>query len=129
MQGKDPFNCYVALEALKNKEAMSVADGMVNLAISPFDLSQAEEAEGLLRQAVRLHEERPQDEVIILHSKLYLAKIRGRQGRYEESEKMHREILRLRRSLLGPEHPHTLIAMESLVEVLNVQKGMQRVRR
>lgn len=95
---------------------------MINLAISLFGLSQFEEAERLLRQAVRLHEKHPQDEDAILNGKLCLARICGRRGRYEESEKMHREILRLWRSSLGPEHPHTLIAMESLVEVLNVQK-------
>jgi tetratricopeptide (TPR) repeat protein len=93
-----------------------------NLAVSLLSLNQLEEAERLLQDAVRLQEKLPLDEVAILDYKLQLARVWKRQDRYEESEKMHREVLRLLRSLLGPEHPYTLIAMECLTEVLDIQE-------
>jgi hypothetical protein len=39
--------------------------------------------------------------------------LRG-QGKYAEAEQMEREILDVRRRVLGPEHPHTLKKMSNL---------------
>ena len=36
------------------------------------------------------------------------------EGRYAEAEKLHRETLDIRRRVLGPEHPDTLMSMNNL---------------
>jgi tetratricopeptide (TPR) repeat protein len=40
------------------------------------------------------------------------------QGRHEEAEKLHREVLELRRRVLGPKHPHTLVSVLSLASTM-----------
>ena len=43
-----------------------------------------------------------------------LAGVLESQGKYEEAEKMHRQTLALRESVLGKEHPSTLASMNNL---------------
>ena len=43
------------------------------------------------------------------------------QGRYEEAEKLHREVLEVRRRMLGPDAPTTLVSVACLARVLNEQ--------
>jgi tetratricopeptide (TPR) repeat protein len=50
-----------------------------------------------------------------------LARVLGGQGKYEEAETMHRQILELREKVLGKEHPHTLTSMNNLGGVLAYQ--------
>ena len=40
------------------------------------------------------------------------------QGKYEQAEEMHRQALRLRETVLGVEHPHTLSSIDNLATVL-----------
>ena len=103
-------------------EYRGTINAMQNLAISLLHLKQVEEGERLLRQAIRFYEKVRPDDVNIPYGKSYLAWICAEQGRYEESEKMQREVLSVLRSSLGPEHPNTLRAMGNLVKILNVQK-------
>jgi len=45
----------------------------------------------------------------------------SRQGKYEQVEEMHRQVLRLRETVLGKEHPDTLTSMNYLASVLRDQ--------
>jgi tetratricopeptide (TPR) repeat protein len=47
----------------------------------------------------------------------YEAHIRQAMGQYEEAEKLHREVLRLRKAALGPEHPDVGAALNDLGNV------------
>ena len=38
------------------------------------------------------------------------------QGKYEQAEEMHRQVLRLRETVLGKEYPTTLMSMNNLAE-------------
>ena len=42
-------------------------------------------------------------------------------GKYKEAERMHRQTLRLKETVLGQEHPSTLASMNNLAESLNSQ--------
>jgi hypothetical protein len=44
-----------------------------------------------------------------------------RQGKYEQAEEMHRQALGLRETVLGKEHPPTLMSMSNLALVLSDQ--------
>jgi Tfp pilus assembly protein PilF len=44
-----------------------------------------------------------------------------RQGKYEETEAMHRRALKAREKVLGPEHPYTLTSVSNLGSVLRRQ--------
>jgi tetratricopeptide (TPR) repeat protein len=101
-------------------ESLATICAMENLATSLLRLNQLEEAERLIRQAARFHHKVALDDIDITFNKLTLAAIYTRQGRYEESEKMYREVLELSRSLVGLEHPHTIYVMQRLAEVLNM---------
>jgi Tetratricopeptide repeat len=39
------------------------------------------------------------------------------QGKYEQAEEIHRQVLRLRETVLGKEHPDTLASMNNLAEI------------
>jgi tetratricopeptide (TPR) repeat protein len=95
---------------------------MVNLAVSLLHLNRVEEGEKLLREAVRLQEEFTVDEYSMIWGKFHLAEMWRSQGRCEESETMYQEVLNRWSSLLGPEHPDTLSAMECLARVFSLQK-------
>jgi hypothetical protein len=43
----------------------------------------------------------------------------SRQGKYEQAEEMHRQILALRETVLGIEHPDTLTSMNNPAQVLS----------
>ena len=44
-----------------------------------------------------------------------LARVLGRQGKYEEAESMNRQTLARREKVLGPEHPDTLTSMSTYI--------------
>jgi tetratricopeptide (TPR) repeat protein len=50
-----------------------------------------------------------------------LARVLSDQGKYEQAEEMHRQVLRLSETVLGKEHPDTLSSMNNLAEVLSCQ--------
>jgi hypothetical protein len=50
-----------------------------------------------------------------------LALVLGDQSKYAQAEEMHREVLRLRETVLGKEHPNTLTSMSNLANVLRDQ--------
>jgi hypothetical protein len=43
------------------------------------------------------------------------------QGKYEQSEEIHLQALRLKNTVLGKEHPSTLASMNNLAEMLSEQ--------
>lgn len=43
-----------------------------------------------------------------------LASVYSQLGRYEEAERLHKDVLQARRSLLGLEHPNTLTSIRNL---------------
>ena len=47
-----------------------------------------------------------------------LAEVLGSQGKYEEAERINRQTLALRESVLGKENPDTLTSMNNLAKVL-----------
>jgi hypothetical protein len=47
-----------------------------------------------------------------------LATVRRDQGKYEQAEEMFRQALRVRETVLGKEHPDTLMSMYNLAYVL-----------
>ena len=47
-----------------------------------------------------------------------LAKSLRHQGKYAEAEAIHRQTLRLRETVLGKDHPDTLMSMSNLAESL-----------
>jgi tetratricopeptide (TPR) repeat protein len=50
-----------------------------------------------------------------------LALVLGNQGKYEETELMHRRALALREKVLGKEHPNTLASVYCLAHLLAKQ--------
>ena len=46
-----------------------------------------------------------------------LANVLREQGQWQEAEQMHREVLEVRRRVLGQEHPDTLASMSNLAIV------------
>jgi hypothetical protein len=50
-----------------------------------------------------------------------LALVLSKQGRYEEAEAMDREVLALRREVLGPEHTSKSVSLSCLHLVLSRQ--------
>jgi len=50
-----------------------------------------------------------------------LCGVLGDEGKYEESEKLNREVLDLSRRVLGPEHRETIAAMAALADTLSDQ--------
>jgi tetratricopeptide (TPR) repeat protein len=50
-----------------------------------------------------------------------LATVLRDQGKYEQAEEMHRQVLGLRETVLGKEHPDTLTSMYNLAMVLRDQ--------
>jgi hypothetical protein len=50
-----------------------------------------------------------------------LTLVLGDQGKYTQAEEMHREVLRLRETVLGKEHPNTLTSMSNLANMLKDQ--------
>ena len=54
-----------------------------------------------------------------------LASVLRKQGRWQEAEKMHREVLEVQRRVLGREHPDTLASMTNLAS-LREQEEMHR---
>ena len=53
--------------------------------------------------------------------KLGLAATYGQQGRWNEAEKLEVDVMKLRKRLLGVEHPDTLISMENLAATYRKQ--------
>ena len=47
--------------------------------------------------------------------------LRG-QGKYEQAEEMHRQVLRLMETVLGKQHPDTLTSMNNLAYLLSNRK-------
>jgi tetratricopeptide (TPR) repeat protein len=45
----------------------------------------------------------------------------SRQSKYEQAEEMHRQALRLKETVLGKEHPSTLMSMNNLTLMLSDQ--------
>ena len=95
---------------------------MQDLAIVLFYTDEVEKAKRLLRDVIRFREKHPLDNIGIIYSKLLLAGIKTKECRLEESEKMHREVIKLWKSSLGPEHSDTLLAMRRLADMLDMQK-------
>jgi hypothetical protein len=50
-----------------------------------------------------------------------LALARMPQSKYEEAEEIHRQALRLRKTVLGKEHPSTLTSVDNLALALRPQ--------
>ena len=50
-----------------------------------------------------------------------IAQALGNQGNYHEAEQMHREVLELRKEVLGSEHPDTLTSMNDVAQALGNQ--------
>jgi tetratricopeptide (TPR) repeat protein len=50
-----------------------------------------------------------------------LASLLESQGKYDEAEPLHRQTLALRKKILGPEHPSTLISINNLALLLESQ--------
>ena len=50
-----------------------------------------------------------------------LAMVLRNQGKYEQAEEMHRQVLKLSETVLGKEHPSTLTSMNNLAMVLSNQ--------
>jgi hypothetical protein len=50
-----------------------------------------------------------------------LALVLGDQSKYAQAEEMHQEVLRLRETVLGKEHPNALTSMSNLAIVLKDQ--------
>src|SRR2546423_14718082 len=50
-----------------------------------------------------------------------LANMLSGQGKYEQAEEMHQRVLELRETVLGKEHPDTLMSMNNLANVLSDQ--------
>jgi hypothetical protein len=46
-----------------------------------------------------------------------LAHVLSGEGKYEQAEKIYRQVLMLRETALGNEHPSTLMSMNNLVQV------------
>jgi hypothetical protein len=44
------------------------------------------------------------------------------QGKYEQAEEIHRQVLRLRETVLGKEYPDTLTSMNNLALALSGQR-------
>ncbi|CUS10721.1 unnamed protein product, partial [Tuber aestivum] len=59
----------------------------------------------------------------------YLALTLQDQGKYEESETMHRRTLEKRKKILGPDHPHTLTSANNLANVLQDQGKYEEAER
>ena len=57
-----------------------------------------------------------------------LALVLSDQGKYEQAEEMHRQVLGLMETVLGNEYPDTLTSMGNLAEVLSHQ-GPRRTDR
>jgi tetratricopeptide (TPR) repeat protein len=56
-----------------------------------------------------------------------LAVVLRNQGKYEQAEEMHRQVLRLYETVLGKEHPDTLASITNLGAVLRDQGKYERV--
>ena len=56
---------------------------------------------------------RPDDEESVIDS--------SSQGKYDEAEEVHGQVLALYETVLGKEHPDTLTSMNNLAEVLSSQ--------
>ena len=51
-----------------------------------------------------------------------LAEVLNNQGKYEEAEKIHRQTLALKETVLGKKHPDTLASVYCLAYVLHSQQ-------
>jgi pentatricopeptide repeat protein len=60
-------------------------------------------------------------DTLTLDSLELVALLRGKQGHYKDSEKLHRQVLQAREELLGKEHPDTLTSYNNLASVLERQ--------
>ena len=58
-----------------------------------------------------------------------LADSLARQGKYDEAEKMEREVLALKQRVLGADHPDTLSTAGNLAYYLSRQENTMRRRR
>jgi tetratricopeptide (TPR) repeat protein len=110
-------------------ETSETLDATENLALSLCALGQVEEAERLLQDVVRLREKNCPDECSIANTKSHLSTIWGIQGYYEKAEKIKMEVIRWRRSALGPDHPATLIALNGLAKILREQERYEESKR
>ncbi|PWW74210.1 TPR-like protein [Tuber magnatum] len=81
-------------------------------------------AEVQIRQCIRLGEENKEHFSNNHYRRLIvnnLATLLEYQGKYNESETMHRRALELRESVLGPDHPETLTSVNNLANALEYQ--------
>ena len=47
----------------------------------------------------------------------------GSQGKYDDAEKLNREALEIRKTVLGEEHPSTLTSINNLASVLKAKEN------
>ncbi|KAF4637077.1 hypothetical protein G7Y89_g980 [Cudoniella acicularis] len=74
-------------------------------------------------ESLALQERLQESNVKLEHSDMLcnrnsLAVVLDKQGKYDEAEKMHRQVLEAREQILGPEHPDTLSSINNLAVVL-----------
>ena len=63
-----------------------------------------------------------------LTSMINLARVLSSQGKYDEAEEIHRQVLALRERVLGKDHPDTLTSMNNLAGI-EQPRQIQRGRR
>ncbi|KAK9384161.1 hypothetical protein V1515DRAFT_589424, partial [Lipomyces mesembrius] len=105
---------------------------MNNLAVLFHSQGKYEAAEPLCKETLRLRkkvlgEEHPatlwsmNSLAVLFNRKGNLASLFNRKGKYETAEPLCKETLRLRKKVLGEEHPDTLTSMHSLASLFHSQ--------
>jgi tetratricopeptide (TPR) repeat protein len=91
---------------------LKLAHALMDYAVSLKDLGKANEALGLLEEALTIYESSMEFVTIdLLYCKATIAQLYHSEGREVEAIKIGRETLESRRQLLGETHPHTIFSM------------------
>lgn len=104
-------------------------EALYTLAMTLKSYGQYPAAEDAMRQVLRKREELLEDHPHTMAAMNGLARILGAQKRFEECERLSREMVARSETYLGPNHPDTLTALNSLGNTLSKMRKYEESER
>jgi tetratricopeptide (TPR) repeat protein len=108
-------------EGLDGADRLTLAETLDGLAHLHFVQRDYVAAEPLLREALALRRRHGAAPVAVAQSLANLGSLLRNQGRFEQAEPLLREALAICQQQLGPQHVHTIIAMNKLMLLLKMR--------